>query len=131
MKHHRLRAIRAHQAVVFFQGAGYHGRLRTHQEHLPAVNRERREEPRFIVRTVARKLFGIDLESPCHPVDEPLVCINLILQHLGNVALCHAARGYSKIRADRQDNMTNLIWFSLIKDTSLASSTIRDDKAEI
>ena len=43
---------------------------------------KRREEARFKVRTVARKLFGIQLQSSRHPVHEPFVSINLVLQRL-------------------------------------------------
>ena len=51
------RVILTNQAIVPVQGAGHHRRTRC--KHMAAVRRK----SRFKVRTVARKFFGINLES--------------------------------------------------------------------
>jgi len=79
------RVILTNQAIVPVQGAGHHRRTRC--KHMAAVRRKRREESRFKVRTVARKFFGINLESYRHPIDEAFVSINLVLQRLGDASL--------------------------------------------
>ena len=54
---------------------------------MAAGRRKRREEALQKLRTIARIFLGINLQSPRHPVDEPFVSINLVLQRRGNVLL--------------------------------------------